>query len=109
MGSEMCIRDSAEGTLVDVSASFPVQPPGRYFARLSVFNSVNDRVDEFFSFNTLVVPGLGDVNLDGVVNFVDIPVFLALLTTEMFQVEADVNSDGIISFLDIPPFIALLS
>jgi len=48
---------------------------------------------------------LGDVNLDGVVNFLDITPFIALLTSGLFQSEADVNQDGAVNFLDIGAFI----
>ena len=51
---------------------------------------------------------LGDVNLDGTVNFFDVPPFIGLLTTGDYQVEADVNQDDAVSFLDISPFIMLL-
>ena len=52
---------------------------------------------------------LGDVNRDGVVNFLDISPFIGLLTNNSFQLEADINQDGVVSFLDIAPFIGLLS
>jgi len=52
---------------------------------------------------------LGDVNQDGVVNFLDIVPFIALLSTSDYRAEADVNEDGEVTFLDIVPFIALLS
>ena len=51
---------------------------------------------------------LGDVNLDGVVNFADIPPFIELLISGEIQAEADTNEDGVVSFADIPPFIELL-
>ena len=51
---------------------------------------------------------LGDVNLDGVVSFADIPPFIELLISGEIQAEADTNEDGVISFADIPPFIELL-
>lgn len=52
---------------------------------------------------------LGDVNLDGVVSFLDINPFVASLTTASYQFEADCNQDGFINFLDIAPFINILS
>ena len=51
---------------------------------------------------------LGDVNLDGEVNFGDIASFIEALTTGNLQPEADVNQDGNVSFADISAFIALL-
>ena len=52
---------------------------------------------------------LGDVNLDGVVDFLDIAPFIAVLTSRDFQAEADVDESGAVDFLDIPGFIAILS
>ena len=52
---------------------------------------------------------LGDVNLDGIVNFLDISPFIGRLSTGTFQVEADTNENGRVDFLDISPFIVLLS
>ena len=62
-------------------------------------------------FSTIVpdIPLLGDVNLDGAVNFLDISPFIALLSTGDFQEEADANRDEAVTFLDISPFIGLLS
>ena len=51
---------------------------------------------------------LGDVNQDGVVNFLDISPFITVLNIG-FQFEADINQDTIVDFLDIAPFIELLS
>ena len=52
---------------------------------------------------------LGDCNLDGEVNFMDISSFIAILSAGDFRVEADTNGDGSVSFLDIGPFISMLS
>ena len=52
---------------------------------------------------------LGDVNLDGVVNFLDISPFIAVLSSGDFQAEADCNQNGFVNFLDISPFIGILS
>lgn len=52
---------------------------------------------------------LGDVNRDGVVNFLDINPFIVSLTAGSYQEEADVNEDGFVNFLDIAPFIRLLA
>ena len=55
------------------------------------------------------LPVLGDVNLDGVVNFLDISPFISVLSGGPFQVEADIDENGVVNFLDISPFIAILS
>ena len=52
---------------------------------------------------------LGDVDMDGFVNFSDIAPFIALLSGNMFQAEADLNESGTVDFADIAPFIAALS
>lgn len=52
---------------------------------------------------------LGDVNMDGVVNFLDISPFISLLSEGEFQAEADIDEDESVNFLDISLFIAILS
>ena len=51
---------------------------------------------------------LGDVDQNGVVDFADIPAFIAVLQAGMFLPEADVNQDGEVTFADIPAFIEIL-
>ena len=51
---------------------------------------------------------LGDVNLDGVVNFSDIPAFVSVLLGNLFQCEADCDENGMVDFNDIPAFVDLL-
>ena len=57
--------------------------------------------------NTSVL--LGDANCDGVVNFLDITPFIALLSGDEFKIQADIDGNGLINFLDITPFIAILT
>lgn len=52
---------------------------------------------------------LGDVNLDGNVDFLDISPFISILSASGFQDEADLDRNGVVDFLDISPFIGLLS
>ena len=52
---------------------------------------------------------LGDVDQNGVVNFLDIPPFIVILTTSNFQAEADVDQSGAVNFLDIAPFVEVLT
>ena len=52
---------------------------------------------------------LGDCNLDGEVNFLDIAPFISILSMDTFLAQADCNIDGEVNFLDIAPFIAILS
>lgn len=60
---------------------------------------------------TLIEPTAlkGDVDLSGVVNFLDISPFIAVLSSGDFQAEADCDCDGLVNFLDIAPFIQILS
>ena len=52
---------------------------------------------------------LGDVNVDGFVDFLDISPFIGVLTSGDYQAEADIDKSGVVDFLDIGGFIALLS
>ena len=52
---------------------------------------------------------IGDVNLDGEVNLLDVAPFVDLVSVGMFQLEADVNEDGSVNLLDVSPFVDLLS
>ena len=52
---------------------------------------------------------LGDVDLNGVVNFLDIQAFIDVLSGNGFQDEADIDLDGAVTFLDIQPFIEILA
>ena len=52
---------------------------------------------------------LGDVNRDGIANFIDIAPFIGVLNALGDQVEADCNEDGTVNFFDIAPFIAILT
>ena len=54
-------------------------------------------------------PLLGDVNLDGVVDFFDISPFISILSSGGFQTEADIDQSDKVDFLDISPFITILS
>ena len=52
---------------------------------------------------------LGDINLDGTINLLDVAPFVTLLSGGSFQAEADVNQDGVVNLLDIEPFVEILS
>ena len=52
---------------------------------------------------------LGDVNLDGVVDFFDIQPFIDALSMQGFQCEADVDENMMVDFFDIQPFINILA
>ena len=50
----------------------------------------------------------GDADMDGDVDFLDIPAFIAILQAGNFVAEADCDCDLDVDFADIPPFIAIL-
>jgi len=91
------------GTVNDGTAfSFELEP------NITIDNSFFD----FFSTLTVTLTApiiLGDVNLDGKVDFLDIAPFISLLSSGSFQDEADIDGSGVVTFLDIAPFIAILS
>ena len=49
---------------------------------------------------------LGDVNLDGAVNGLDVDPFVDRLLNGPYQDEADMNEDGSVNGLDVDPFVA---
>ena len=51
---------------------------------------------------------LGDVNLDGVVNLLDVQPFVLLVSSSEYQPEADCNPDGSVNLLDVSSFVDLL-
>ena len=52
---------------------------------------------------------LGDVNLDGTVNLLDVDPFVDLLTIGGYRKQADVNQDGSLNLLDVSVFVDILS
>jgi hypothetical protein len=55
------------------------------------------------------VVDLGDVNLDGAANFLDISSFIDVISAGTFQAEVDCNQDGYCDLSDITPFIECMS
>ena len=96
------------GLLEDGSAfSFDLNsvPVGDFFSDNDLFHSDATLTVTLVASNGL----LGDVNLDGVVDFFDIAPFIAILADQTFQFEADIDGDQDVDFFDIAPFIALLA
>ena len=52
---------------------------------------------------------LGDVNMDGAVNLVDVAPFVAAVQNGDYIAEADMNSDGAVNLLDVAPFVEALA
>ena len=78
----------------------------------SQWNDVSDANDlyfliEFENANPMCL--LGDVNLDGEVNLLDVSSFVTAVTRGTFSCEADANEDGNVDLLDVAPFVMLLT
>ncbi len=69
----------------------------------------NDFALDELSFNLIADVLLGDVNLDGAVDLLDVAPFIDLISSGEFQFEADLNGDGFVNLLDVAPFVDLLS
>ena len=52
---------------------------------------------------------VGDTNLDGVVNLLDVSSFVDAVTNSAFACEADTNEDGSVDLLDVASFVSLLT
>ena len=72
-----------------------------------LFTVVVDNIDQLMLENG-TLSFQGDVNLDGTVNFSDIPSFVSVLSSGDYQLEADANQDGSVDFQDIAAFIDIL-
>ena len=73
----------------------------------------DDTPSQFFDHQSSLFVGtpvlLGDCNLDGIVDFGDIPSLIQVLQSGDFLPQADCNQDGLVDFADIPRFVAILS
>ena len=96
----------------EILSAIPLDAGGTYFVRITGVDNP-DALELDVQFYGLSVafesPLLGDVNLDGQVDFLDIGAFVdVLLDSGQFQVEADINQDGVVNFLDIGGFVSIL-
>ena len=103
IGSAVAATAAGFGTGADLTVGFSDNGNDMPFQSRSHFS--------FASF--AATPGapvlLGDVDMNGAVDFFDIQPFIDLLSNQMFQDEADINGDGTVDFFDIQPFIDILS
>ena len=103
----------SDSNLNDASFQFTTLQTGTFTAVVS--DAENDDPLEFqiiatgISDDQPVSTLLGDINLDGAVDFSDISPFIAVLSSGGFQAEADIDVSGMVDFSDISPFIAILS
>ena len=63
----------------------------------------------YVAIDNLVVVLLGDVNMDGEVNLLDVDPFVAILVNAGDLAQADINRDGMVDLLDVSPFVDLLT
>ena len=106
IGSAVSIVASGFGTGADILLTFNdlgvTNPNG-------AFNNRSNAVYASFTAAPFVETVIGDVNLDGDVDFSDIAPFISVLASGGDQAEADIDQNGIVDFTDIAPFIGLLS
>jgi len=93
----------ADGLLAQFSGNYTLNYSGQ-----TTTGTIPLGVVDFYTFSVGGFP-LGDVDLSGTVDFLDIRPFIGLLTSGTFQTEADINQDLAVDFLDIRAFIGLLS
>jgi len=91
--------------------------------QIEIFSSVSDTpstsnaglvqgdnlIADFRMDNMRAAGQMGDVDLNGAIDFSDIPAFIAALQAGTMQFEADIDGDGDVDFADIPFFISVLS
>ena len=78
---------------------------GTEYLQTAQFNSDSGQVE-------VVVPAtglIGDVNMDGQINLLDVQPFIDLLSSGEYQFEADTNQNGVVNLLDVGLFVELLS
>ena len=99
----------------EILLDLPLPTAGSYFVRVTGLDNPDDLEIGDTQFYGLSVDFtadspvlLGDVNMDGVVDFSDIPAFIAILQSGGFKAEADIDDNGVVDFADIPAFIAIL-
>ena len=104
IGSAVAQAANGTGTGGDITVTFNDLGPA------TEFHSRSNASYASFAVEAGPVGIIGDVNTDGIVNFLDIAPFIIVLSmTDAFQFEADTNQDGLVNFLDISPFIVLLA
>jgi hypothetical protein len=80
-------------------------------ASANVGNPQNTRIHRLaaiFNPEDSAAPLKGDADLSGIVDFSDIPAFITVLQSGVYQAEADCDCSGVVDFSDIPAFILIL-
>ena len=94
-----------------LGAELALSEDGVIYAQVTLTDLVDATVetDAIVAFSTGGSFLLGDVNLDGIVNFSDIGPFIGVLSANGDQAEADIDGSGTVTFADIAGFISILS
>jgi len=109
LDSSGTVVDSSVSTVDNVEHVFQqTLAAGIYQLRVSNDNGVASDFGLAWRGDQVAVALLGDANLDGVVNFLDILSFISVLSSGAYLEEADCNEDGVVNFLDVSAFIAIL-
>ncbi len=102
--------DTAGGVPVTSSGTFAGLPAAAAYA-----NNQSEGPDLALAIDSISITQtfgstvlLGDCDLDGVVNFSDIPALVGILISGAYIEQADCNEDGVVDFSDIDPFIGIL-
>lgn len=69
-------------------------------------DEVADRPQLIIDYDPILI---GDVNLDGVINLLDVAPFVQTLTDGVYLPNADINMDCSVDLLDVAPFVDLLA
>ena len=113
--NSMEVRVNGAGVLRYVGSDFVDQVNQNIVDGLMGTDDPNGLSVEFDGADTVVMVAsskevlLGDVNLDGVVDLLDVSPFVDLITDGLFQAEGDVNQDGVVDLLDVAPFVEILT
>jgi 6-phosphogluconolactonase (cycloisomerase 2 family) len=110
MGDQMLVTDeSTSDDGLRGLLSFRINADGSFTQLGPLVDTGGGRPEYIAAWPGLSQVLLGDVNLDGIVNLLDVEVFVERITTGEFQAEADCNLDGMVSLLDVDPFVAILA
>jgi len=103
--------DSTDG--LTLSLTFPGIHSVRLTQNSAVFGFDGTIGFDNLSFNTVTAVvesgcDLGDVNMDGAINGLDVAPFVTLVTGGIYQCEGDMNEDGAVNGLDVAPLVAAI-
>ena len=112
--NSLIVRIGGNGVLRFIGNDLVTQVSANVLSGLIVSDEPGELLVQFDGNDTVVTVDssgvvLGDVNLDGMVNLLDVAPFVELISSGVFQAEADTNQDGMVNLLDVAPFIDLLA